>query len=290
MDELLRIANYAVCFLDLLGQKEAMRGQGFIPLSATDTEHEAFVGVLKNSVGRIVEIQKLTDSMLSEMRRDRGPPGPLGSKQLQQWQELKKDNMRTQRWSDGLVHFSCLGDEPISLAVSGVYAQMCTAGAMCLVGLARGAPIRGGMDAAWGVELHPGEIYGAALANAYHQESVCAGFPRIAVGRGLVEYLRDIESSDARDVAQHVASAMAKRCLGMLDQDEDGQVYLHYLSDVFERAVTHEKIEILWGQARNFIESQMELHAQNDRKVLVERYTRLANYFDSHPPHVRRQG
>lgn len=279
----LKLANYAVCFLDLLGQKQAMEGQSLLPTVDSQEQQASFIRLVKASVGKILAIQRNAETMLDEMRRDRAPPGALSPEQHQQWLDFRRDTTKTQRWSDGLMHFSCIGDEPRVQQVNGVYTQISMAGAMCLIGLAAKGPVRGGMDIAWGVELHPGELYGPAVANAYHQESVCAQFPRIAVGDRLVEFLLEVERSAGEEISDRVARGLASLCLGMLDRDDAGQAYVHYLSEAFEQAVTGAQIHELWPRARSFIGDQIDLHSASGDEKLLGRYLRLAEYFDRHP-------
>ncbi|KAF1694930.1 hypothetical protein [Pseudoxanthomonas koreensis] len=279
----LRLADYVVCFLDLLGQKQAMAGQSLLPSVESPEQYAGFIRQVKASVGKILGIQRNAELMLNGMRQDRDPPGPLSEEQHQQWLDFRRDNTKTQRWSDGLMHFSCMGDASRVQQINGVYSQICMAGAMCLIGLAAKGPVRGGIDIAWGVELHPGELYGPAVANAYHQESVAAQFPRIAVGNKLVEFLKGATLSTGEEVSDRVAKGMASLCLGMLDRDDSGQAYVHYLSSGFEQAVTGAYIRELWPRARGFIGDQIDLHTANRDEKLLGRYLRLAEYFDRHP-------
>jgi hypothetical protein len=61
--------NYCVAFVDLLGQKEALKGQGLLKLPETEEEKKAFHDVLRNSIGAILKLQKRAEEMLEPILR-----------------------------------------------------------------------------------------------------------------------------------------------------------------------------------------------------------------------------
>lgn len=276
-----KLANYSACFLDLLGQKKAMDGQSILPEAQTPDQYQELIRLVKSSVGKIVSVQKHAEEMLASMESLRAPPEPLDAAKLELWNQLREQNTTTQRWSDGLMVFTCLGDTPISTQLKSLYAQFTLAGAMCLIGLAGKAPIRGGIDIAWGVELHPGELYGPVVANAYILESEKAEFPRIVIGEQVENYLNHVIQAPDRDIFSGTARGIAVFCRNMLSRDDRGQLFLDYLSAAFERAVTHAHIDELWPCAKAFIISELDMHAATGNNKLHSRYERLARYFDS---------
>lgn len=284
----INIANYSVCFIDLLGQKKAMEGQSLLPEHGTKEQYDALIKLIKSSVGKISVIHKHAATMLDAIREPRDPPGPLDEEQLRTWRELHTENTVTQRWSDGLMVFACFGGVPTTTQVRSLYMQFCLAGAMCLVGLAGKAPMRGGIDIAWGVELNPGELYGPAVANAYVLESDCARFPRIVVGEHVGAYLRAAVADPAQDINTATSRIYASICLSTLSRDSQGQLFLDYLSEGFEQAVTSSRIDQLWSSARNFIDEELAVHKSSGDGKLLGRYEALAQYFDSRPPPSKR--
>lgn len=266
-----------------------MQGESLLPHIDSAEKEGELIQRIRDSVGKIITLHEDAEDMLQGMRWRDEPPGPLDKNQLELWQAAGEENTVTQRWSDGLVIFSCLGDAPVSTQINGIYSQFLLAGAMCLMGLARKAPLRGGIDIAWGVELRPGELYGPALANAYFLESECARFPRIIVGAEVERYLTTLVQEQGGHPLVDVARHFASNCLDMLSRDSQGNLYLDYLSDCFERCVTSEQIDLLWGHARAFIREQALTHAAEANEKLRSRYTELAQYFDSRPPPADRE-
>lgn len=158
------------------------------------------------------------------------------------------------------------------------------AGTLCLIGLAAGHPIRGGIEIAWGMELHPGELYGPAVARAYELESEVAEYPRIVVGPETVRFLQGHAANPAEDAFSQADREFASLCLDMLVQDTDGHWFLHYLGDKFQFAITRGQHERLYEAARKFVHDQLEAHRQQRNSKLAFRYAHLLLYFDAHLP------
>lgn len=239
-DSALNFGNYCVSFLDLLGQRAALRGQTLLPPTQSEEDRTALHRMLRNSVGSIAALQQRAETLIKS-----GEPNPdselrakIPSEQHALWDEMAKTKITTQRWSDGLVSFACLGDQEIKCHLNNVYSLFTLAGTLCFMGLASKKPIRGAIEIAWGVELHPGELYGAAIARAYELESEVADYPRIVIGPEMLKYL-DLQCRNTNtDSFAQVDRELANLCRKMLLQDADGHVFLHYLGDTFRYAVT----------------------------------------------------
>lgn len=279
--------NYCVSFVDLLGQRDALKGQGLLIPPQTEDERKAFHSILKNSIGAITKLQERAEAMLKPLLNP-DPNSPrrasLPPEQRATWDEMMRTHLTTQRWSDGLVSFACLGDANVKCKVNGVSAIFCLAGALCLVGLATGHPIRGAIEIAWGVELHAGELYGPVVARAYELESEVAQYPRIVVGPETVRFLQAHAANTAEDVFSQTDREFASLCLDMLVPDADGHWLLHYLGEKFQFAVTHGQHEELYKAARQFVQDQLALHQHHQNSKLAFRYSHLLLYFDAHPP------
>ncbi len=279
--------NYLISFIDLLGQREALKGQGLLPVFQTEEDHRQFIGTLKDSIGAILKLQVRADDMLREGQRDR-PESPfrasLSDEEKVLWDEMSRARVTTQRWSDGLVSFVCLGDKSIKCPLNSVFNVFGSAGSLCLMGLASHRPLRGAIDIAWGVEIHPGELYGAAVARAYELESIYAQYPRIVIGPRVVAFLEAHKNNQEQDVYSANNRALAELCLGMLAQDADGIWILHYLGDQFRQAVTHRHHSDLYSRARQFVEEQLRLHQSTANSKLAFRYSHLLSYFEAHQP------
>ncbi len=279
--------NYCVAFIDLLGQRDAMRGQGLLIPFASEDQRKAFHDVLRNSIGAIIKLQERAENMLAPILKqnlDSPRRAALPPEQHAIWDDMLRTRIETQRWSDGLVSFVCLGDTDIKGRMNGVFGIFGLAGTLCLLGLATGLPIRGAIEIAWGIELHPGELYGPAVARAYELESEIAQYPRIVIGPEAVRFLKTHAANPEQDVFSQTARELATLCLDMLVRDADGHWLLHYLGDKFRFAVTHGQHVELYGAARKFVFEQLFSHQAQRNTKLAFRYSHLLQYFDDHPP------
>lgn len=279
--------NYCVCFIDLLGQRDALRGQGLLPLFESEEESKEFNAVLRNSIGAIIKLQEQARNMLAGITNP-NPNSELRAKlpleQHSTWDEMQSTRIETQRWSDGVMSFASLGDADIKCKINAVFGIFGLAGALCLLGLATRRPIRGAIEIGWGVELHPGELYGAAVANAYELESNIAQYPRIVVGPEVVKLLEAHAANSSQDNYSQLDRELAILNLGMLVQDADGYWLLHYLSEQFQQAITQDHHAELYVATRKFVFEQLSEHQASLNTKLAFRYLHLLRYFDAHQP------
>lgn len=286
-NEQLGAYNYCISFLDLLGQREALRGEGWLPDFHSDEDRKQFLRKLKNSIGSIMGVQQQAEIMMGEILDPR-PDSPVRNSLHPDlhpiWDDMQKSRIKTQRWSDGLVSFTCLGDREIKCHMNGLFGIFGLAGSVCLIGLATHRPVRGGIDAAWAVELHPGELYGAAVARAYELESEIASYPRIVVGSRVVELLEDHRANIEQDLFSQNDREIASLCLSMLLRDTDGSWILHYLGKEFQAAITQGKHRELYLKASDFIVQQLQEHQASGNTKLAFRYAHLLQYFNEHLP------
>ena len=143
--------------------------------------------------------------------------------------------------------------------------------------LAQGIPWRGGIDVGLGMRLYPNEIYGPVLASAYQLESKVAEFPRLVVGRGLLDYLTFVEHLPHTEPLDLFASQQAKACRNFIVGSDDGWPMLHILSEAVRRAPTNsiERARV----ASDWIGRQVIEHWKAKDEKLYRRYSRLNAYF-----------
>lgn len=272
--------NYCVCFVDILGQQEALRGHGAIHDFPT---RDDFVKAAKTVIAPIVTLQKRTSEMVQlivEAQPNSTYRATLSPALQAEWDEIQKTHLTTQYWSDGLVAFVCLTPEKVKCPINGVFATFGMAGNEMLIGLGSRAPIRGGIDIAWGIELKPGELYGAAIARAYELESKQAQYPRIVVGSETIKYLKAQFASTEQDNLSAYNRGIAKICLDMIITDVDGLPILHYLGDTFREHVFQNAPKELYVEARKFVEEQYTHFKNKPDSKLAFRYRQLLDYFE----------
>jgi hypothetical protein len=277
-------SNFCASFIDLLGQRAALAGQGLVPTIQTTEENEAFQRVLRDSVVSIFEVQRSAAALVERVcAPDKASPRKMQIPEHlhADWDAMVHTRVKTQRWSDGLVSFASLADPDVRCKTNGVLAILLQAGALCFMGLAAHRPLRGAVEVAWGAELNDGELYGAVVARAYELESGVAQYPRIVVGPYAMQYLRDQAKIVSSDSALQLDCENAKTCLGMIATDEDSQPIFDYMGAAFRGALTPDAHDRLYGKAREFAIEQLERHRAKHDARLENRYLWLLRYLDA---------
>ena len=283
--EPLKIANYCVSFIDLLGQRLEYKDQSTLPKFNSAEEREQFLEKLRNTIGAIDELQRDSDSFLNTALSHQSPLREQLQPDLKPlYDEMREVHFKRQRWSDGLVYFISLADGNVKCSMVGVYFLLIATGSLCFFGLAKKRPMRGAIDIAWATELLEGELYGAAVARAYELENQVAQYPRIVVGPKAVDYLIDNMKNPASDIYSKFNQSLAKTCYSMLTQDSDGYHFVHYLGDVFYKNVSMKTHQELYQHSIQFVLEQCEKWKGERNTKLSLRYSHLLSYFLAHPP------
>jgi len=280
-------SNYCISFMDLLGQRDAFRGQGLLPTIDSGVDGQAIDRVLRETIGPTLQLQQDVEDMMKTISEDQDSSSRTFLPEAQRgiYDELKLKRVKTQYWSDGFIRFVCLGDQEIKCPLNGIAEIFQFSGYFCLLGLARRHPVRGAIDMAWGVELPCSGLYGPVVANAYELESNVAQYPRIVVGQLVVDFLEAhlANTRDTHDPFMMANHLWAGLCRDMLLKDVDGCWIVHYLGNAFQFSVTHTNHRFYYDKARAFVVEQREAHRKSNNEKLMTRYGQLLNYLDTHP-------
>jgi hypothetical protein len=110
----LKIYNYCIAFIDLLGQRDKYKNEGFLPQFTSEEERQAFKEKVIGAIGPIFSLQNDAETMAGAALT----PNPkfkekLPPNQYEAYTNIKQNKIKRQRWSDGLVFFTSLGDPDI---------------------------------------------------------------------------------------------------------------------------------------------------------------------------------
>lgn len=275
----IRAFNYCISFVDLLGQRDEYKGEGLLPLS--EDERQQFLNKIKKTINPIYNLQKSSSQYWKGFLNHKGTlRDKLTVAEQKRYDEIKEIEVKQQRWSDGLVYFVALNQERVKCPITGILYIIGVVGSLCFVGLSRKYPIRGSVDISWGVELHPDELYGAAVANAYEIESEIAQYPRIVVGERVIDCLNSFIQNPDTDIFSEYNRGVAKKCLDMIITDFDGNYIIDYLGQSFKEKFK-DKYEKLFELAFQYINEQLEYWYKNKNTKLLMRYNYLFSYFES---------
>lgn len=283
----LKAFNYCLGFIDLLGQRDAVRGQNLLPTLVTEEDKEAFQATIRDSIVAIRGLQTQAETMLGGLidgSIDSTFRERLSEKEQPIWDEMQRTKIIRQRWSDGLAIFVCLGDQEVKCHMNGIFGIFALCGSLCYLGLATHRPVRGAIDVAWGVELHPDELYGPVVARAYELESDVAQYPRIVVGPNVVAMLKAHQAQPSDDVYSQLNRELAQLCSNMIIRDVDGFPIIHYLGDSFRDAITQSQHQDIYDGSHKFVIEQLQQHQKAANSKLAFRYSHLLQYFQAYPP------
>lgn len=272
MDETFNLCDYAVAFIDLLGQKSAMPSRHLHDLTKETVKE------IKDSVGRIISMQTLFMSFYEAHTNKLTIYNSLPKKVQDSLPDLAPGELKWQPFSDGMMIYIPLGKDMTLSPSNCLYALLCACGMLCLTGLAARSPLRIGIDVAWAIEYRPGELYGSALAHAYELESIVAGWPRVVVGQGLMDYLSWYVDSDDGSLTARYRSAMATTCLTFLSRDENQQDFLDYAGPEFAHLTKGPQSETIHQSALSFATSELSLWKRLGNNKLANRYEMLVSY------------
>jgi len=275
MSETFDLCDYAVAFIDLLGQKSAMPSRHL-----HDLTNEA-VQEIKGSVGRIIGTQQLFKNFYEGHIGGTSLFASLPKEMQDSLPDLAPGELKWQPFSDGMMVYIPLGKDMTPSPANSLFSLLCACGMLCLTGLAASSPLRIGIDVAWAIEYRPGELYGSALAHAYELESNIAEWPRVVVGKGLLDYLSWYVDSDDGSLTARYRSAMATTCLTFLARDEKQQEFLDYAGPEFAHITKGPQSNAIHQSALSFATSEFSHWKSLGNSKLASRYEMLISYLRS---------
>lgn len=276
--------EYMVLMLDLLGQGQRLRQLTGIP--QTEQEKMEFVSVVRETFGYVETLRDCFKTYFEGCSQESDFAKSLPEDARAKIRSLAESRVLVHAFSDSLIVSVPLKSiDENSTPTNSVRAAMVAAAGISLFHLSVGRPLRGGLDVGVGTQMQSGEVYGAGLERAHHLESKLAEYPRILVGRTLIDYLRWIESLDVKTNFGRNAKANADLCRRMLLVDpSDGRVMLDFLGDSFREAVDGRVERKVLDDAYTFVRDQQLTCARNGNDLMAARYFRLRSYFERRLP------
>ena len=279
-DDLL-FQNYLVVFVDLLGQREALRKITGIP--TTEPEKQKFIETAKESIGKVIQIRdsfKLYYDSDNEYIHDEKLVPPEHRAEFRA--ALKKAPASYYGMSDAMViAVPLMSTDENCAAINGIRDAFVATCGIGLLSLSVHIPMRAGLDVGVATQIDDREIYGPALESAYYLESNVAEYPRFVVGKELISYLLWVENQKCLTRVGEVAKEAAKFCRQMVIQDSDGNYMLDFLGAKFKESSEDVIEPKLVASAFDFVlEEYRKSLAANNHKM-ASRYYRLLRYFHS---------
>ncbi len=270
------INYYLVAFIDLLGQQEALSRFKRFPNFDNKEEISEFENIAKSTFGVILSFYKTFTDFFKEFssQEEKSPYSMI----------MTGHAIKFQRFSDGVVVFVSLHNEVRKIPTQGVFGILAACASTLLLQLSQGRPLRGGVEIGIGMELNDNEIYGPAVSDAYNLESKIAKYPRIVIGKELINFLH-MNSNLFTDNNPYNAysKALSDICHSLIAIDDDGYPFIDFLGEGCKKYVykNNEHVKDLVVRAYNSIAKESEKWKSNRNSKLAFRYTLLRNYFEA---------
>ena len=254
-----------------------------LPNRDNPEEMEKFASIVKKTFGPMHEFHDSFERFFSGYsKREEG--FKFTDEQRRLYDQLNSNEIRSQRFSDGLLLSLSLRNYRNRGHMRGVSGILYSSGAMFLVMLSHGHPMRAGIEIGIAAEIYDKEIYGPALANADKLENHIAQYPRIVIGDELVRYITAIKQSKDDDVFTRANKVMVAETETMIAIDDDGQRIVDYLGEAFKARFASLEITKTVFDAYDFVLAQSAKWQTERNSKLAFRYTHLRNYFEKRLP------
>jgi hypothetical protein len=275
---------YGVAVMDLLGQKQAIRQLGEIPL--IEQNRPQLVQKLKESLGaRLLfhdAVLPLVETLINH------PPGAgltsSSSQRQKVYWRIRSSQLKTWTFSDTVVAYAPLVNPTGDFAVRDLYSILVTCATTMLVLLSEGVPVRGAIEVGAALQPRDGEIYGPAFVEAYDLHETIAVYPRIVVGDKLWGHLRALLEYTGEDEVPSLIREIAKLCASLVNPDQDGVLFVDYLGTGFREIIGGAQYYKLFQKAHEFVVNEHESRIRLRDCKLAARYACLRQYFEARAP------
>lgn len=288
---------YLVAFFDILGQRDKMSKIALPPLEDDADKNDKFKQEILQVYNNVITFRNfMVDSIKAFIQSGIEDSAIPDQAKAFIW-KLREHPIKYHSFADSTIIHVRLKDDEMRYAGRAIYGVLCAAAVTFNAYLAKGIPIRGGIDIGFAMNIGSDEIYGPALASAYHLESKIAGYPRIVAGQHFVAYLNELSNSAPKTNEENCNQLLARRCLSLLMSDDDGNVIVDHTGE-YMRSILQKihGISDAMSKAYNFTCSEYEKHknARNEAEsvgnaealrrctILASRYELLKQYYEKH--------
>jgi len=185
------------------------------------------------------------------------------------------NSIKVKSFSDLIINYILLGNNPVQF--QGIYFLLMLNCIIFLNMLAKGIPLRGGIDVGLAIETKD-EIYGTALTKPYILESKVAKSIRIVIGQELYNYIQEIAHGNSNCESEQYNVRYAQLCQKLIKQDTDSEYILDYLSDEFHSL---KSFKTLTKEANIFLRKEHNKLKVNGNFEVTKKYQRAMRYFKS---------
>ena len=273
---------YIVALVDLLGQGAEL--ERFAGIPRTGQEKKTFSRVAQATFGTVERFRERIRLLNHALPKIHNVPELLGNKlttaQLRLIERSIEPAVGYQFFTDLAMLKINLGGQRGFRPLASLYNLLRQLGLLILTQFAEGVLVRAAVDVGICTELNETDLYGQAVGRAYKLESQVAIYPRIVVGKHVIDYLASFSSQKASENEKALIRSYSEMVNSCLRQDADGVTVLSYLDPLFRRSYFDGKDSfsyVLRSACRN-IQRQSKLCAAEDAQ-LKGRLVEVEGYF-----------
>ncbi|MCK5175690.1 MAG: hypothetical protein KAR47_20005 [Planctomycetes bacterium] len=285
----IRIHNYVVVFLDLLGQKERLAEfSKLIPHKGLTPELQS---AIQDTYGATFKLRETIRSYFEGHELHKVDPKILeGLTDTQRglFDKMVSSKIHLQYMGDAIVLYSRLTNKYGELNLRSILMMLGNCALRLLLQLGEGNPIRGAIEIGVAMDWEEFGIYGSAFYSAYSLESSVAKYPRVLIGDELLKFLQAWEKDKGVDPPTTVNKEVARRCLSVICEDIDGRAMLDFLSpdlpNIFGSSADNAEFKMLGKSVKegfNFVNSEYSRFVSEKNSELAFRYALLRDYYIS---------
>jgi hypothetical protein len=277
-ERILKIRPFVVCFLDVMGQKDKLKGWENPPTKSPSKEYRQS---LDETLGRVKFVREAFQCYYEDDENYfYSRMNDTLSKINIDPKELSQPTLNFQKFSDSTLFFAQLmDDEKQCFCFYPVWLCFKACVQVIPVLLSDKIVIRGGLHIGMGAELGENDFYGPALGEAYKLESECAIYPRVAISKDLVDFLDDEIWNSPTTIQEELNVYFRNELKRMITKDSEGQYMLDYLGADFYASIVDVKDHSPEKKAYEFICKERDRFAKNEK--LGPRYQKLVEYWES---------
>ena len=276
---------YIVALVDLLGQGDKL--DEFAGIPKTGKDKRTFSRLTRATFGTVERFRERITVLNRPLHKAHAVPEIV--KEKLDSRQLRLVGRRSIEPAIGVQFFTDLGLLKINLAgqrghrpLITLYGLLRQLGLLMLTQLAKGVFFRGAIEAGICAELSGGDLYGQAIARAYRLEASVAAYPRIVVGRHVVDYVGSFATKNLTGDERAISDSYIEIINSCLREDTDGVLTFFYLDPLFRKCYFgHENnFNYVVKTACRSIQRHRDTRCQGDAQ-LSERLARIEEYFKS---------
>jgi len=279
-----QVGDYAVCLIDILGQKAKLEEWDKLPKSDKPTKE--LIGILKKTVGVVLDFKDMFKKFFEVFEQAGMPALQLASlpEDMQQYYTRYKDcKLDVQQFSDTFVFYAPLVNSHRDWTPLPLFRMLVASASAMLCSLAAGVPVRGAITIGQGTELAPQNFYGPALAKAHFIEKETAKHPRIVVSKEAVKYISSPGGFSDNNHIEQVMLDIATLTHSLTCTDTDGNKIVDFMGQGMKEILDSSAIQFAEAieKAYNFVGDEALRFRQKGDEKHADRYLLLQKYMEA---------